>query len=68
MRTFTYSDDKSSKFWNIELTGSEFTVTYGKVGTKGQTQTKSFADEAKAQKEYDKLVKEKVGKGYVETT
>jgi uncharacterized protein (TIGR02996 family) len=68
MRTFTFTDATSHKFWNIELTGKSFTVTYGRIGSTGQTQTKTFADEAKAQKEHDKLVREKLGKGYVETT
>src|SRR5215475_8421289 len=68
MRTFEFTDDKSNKFWNIELQGKEFTVTFGRIGTKGQTQTKSFADAAKAQAAHDKLVAEKLGKGYVETT
>jgi uncharacterized protein (TIGR02996 family) len=68
MRTFQYSDAKSHKFWNIELTGKSFTVTYGRVGSAGQTQTKTFATEALAQKEQDKLVKEKLAKGYSETT
>ena len=43
MRTFQFSDAKSHKFWTIEVSGNSFTVTYGKVGTAGQTQTKSFA-------------------------
>lgn len=68
MRTFVFTDDKSNKFWNIALQGTSFTVTFGKVGTKGQTQTKDFPDEEKAWKAHDKLVAEKVGKGYVETT
>jgi uncharacterized protein (TIGR02996 family) len=68
MRTFTYSDAKSHKFWNIDLQGNQFTVTYGRIGSAGQTQTKAFKDAATAQKEHDKLVKEKLGKGYQETT
>jgi uncharacterized protein (TIGR02996 family) len=68
MRTFEFRDSKSNKFWNIELQGTQFTVTYGKIGAKGQTQTKSFGDDARARKEHDKLVAEKLGKGYVETT
>lgn len=67
-RTFEYSDASAHKFWNIELTGAGFTVTYGRIGSAGQTQVKTFADEAKARKEHDKLVAEKVGKGYRETT
>lgn len=68
MRTFQFSDAKSHKFWNIDVSGSSFTVTYGKVGTAGQTQTKSFPTPEKAQAEADKLVREKTGKGYRETT
>ena len=68
MRTFQFSDAKSHKFWNIDVQGTGFTVTYGKVGAKGQTQTKTFADAAAAQAEADKLIREKLKKGYTETT
>jgi len=68
MRTFQYSDAKSHKFWNIEVSGGSFTVTYGKVGAAGQTQTKKFASADKAQAEAEKLIQEKLKKGYVETT
>jgi uncharacterized protein (TIGR02996 family) len=68
MRTFQYSDARSHKFWNIEVSGTGLTVTYGKVGSAGQTQTKTFATAEKAQAEADKLVREKLKKGYAETT
>jgi uncharacterized protein (TIGR02996 family) len=68
MRTFQFSDAKSHKFWNIDVQGDQFTVTYGKVGTAGQSQTKSFATAEKAQAEADKLIREKTAKGYRETT
>lgn len=68
MRSFQFSDAKSHKFWQIDVTGSSFTVTYGKVGTAGQTQTKDFDSPEKAQAAADKLIKEKTGKGYKETT
>jgi uncharacterized protein (TIGR02996 family) len=67
-RTFVCGTDKSLKFWNITLLGKRFTVRFGKVGTAGQTQTKEFKDEARAKKEHDKLIAEKLGKDYVETT
>jgi predicted DNA-binding WGR domain protein len=67
MRTFEFKDAKSNKFWNIELSGSSFTVTFGRIGTGGQTQTKTFPSDAAAKKEHDKLVAEKLKKGYVET-
>ena len=65
-RTFNFNDDKSSKFWSIESNGSEFTVNYGRIGTSGQTQTKSFGSDEECQKAVDKLIKEKTGKGYIE--
>src|SRR5438309_2370843 len=68
MRTFQYSDAKSHKFWNIEVSGIRFTVTYGKVGAAGQTQTKTCASAEKARAEADKLIREKLKKGYFETT
>lgn len=44
--------------------GSDLIVTFGRIGTDGQSKTKSFADAQGAIKERDKLVKEKTGKGY----
>ncbi len=68
MRRFELSEGTSNKFWQIELADTSFTVTWGRMGTSGQTQTKSFDTSSKAQAEHDKLVKEKVKKGYTETT
>jgi uncharacterized protein (TIGR02996 family) len=68
MRTFKFADDDSYKFWKIELEGSSYTVTYGRIGTKGQTSTKSFASPEKAKAAYEKIIAEKLGKGYKETT
>ena len=68
MRTFQFSDAKSHKFWNIDVSGSSFTVTYGKVVSAGQTQTKTFASPGAAQAEADKLIRDKEKKGYTETT
>ncbi|UPY79473.1 WGR domain-containing protein [Leptospira weilii] len=65
-RYLTYKDDKSDKFWNIEVSGTSFTVTYGKTGTSGQTQTKDFDSEEKCLKEAQKLLSEKLKKGYKE--
>ena len=65
-RTFEYKDEKSSKFWSIESNDNAFTVTYGKIGITGQTQTKTFANEEACVKELEKLIREKTKKGYVE--
>jgi DNA ligase 1 len=58
--------EMDEKFWAIRLDGAAHTVKFGKQGTNGQEKTKDFGDAATAQKEYDKLVAEKTGKGYVE--
>lgn len=66
MRRFELVENSSSKFWEVELSGTELTVRFGRIGTQGQSKTKSFASDAAASKEHDKLVKEKTGKGYAE--
>jgi predicted DNA-binding WGR domain protein len=67
-REFHFQDGSSNKFWTIELASNSFTVHFGRVGTAGQTQTKDFSSEAAAQAAYDKLIAEKVKKGYQEVT
>jgi len=64
MPRYEFSDGKSNKFWQIELSGNSFTTTYGRIGTDGQSTTKEWKSEEEASKQYEKLVAEKVGKGY----
>jgi predicted DNA-binding WGR domain protein len=64
----TCQEGSSNKFWIGELSGTEVTTTWGKIGTDGQSKTKDFDDEEKAKKEFAKLLKEKLGKGYVEAS
>jgi DNA ligase-1 len=65
-RYFEFVDDKTSKFWEIDVRGTDVTVRFKRIGTSGQSQTKSFGDAASAQKHADNLIAEKTGKGYVE--
>lgn len=65
-RYFEYHDDKSHKYWEITIAGTDVTVRYGRIGTPGQTQAKSFPDIAAATKHLDKLIAEKTSKGYEE--
>ncbi|MFN8607998.1 MAG: STM4015 family protein [Vulcanimicrobiota bacterium] len=65
-RELIYMDAKSSKFWNISLEGSFHTVTYGRIGSAGQSASKSFASQELARKDAEKLIREKLGKGYVD--
>ncbi|TBR68706.1 MULTISPECIES: WGR and DUF4132 domain-containing protein [unclassified Escherichia] len=66
MRHFIYQDEKSHKFWAVEQQGNELHISWGKVGTNGQSQVKSFADAAAAAKAEQKLIAEKTKKSYVE--
>ncbi|MCV5061459.1 WGR and DUF4132 domain-containing protein [Escherichia coli] len=66
MKTYIYQDEKSHKFWAVEQQGNELHISWGKVSTNGQSQVKSFADAAAAEKAELKLIAEKVKKGYVE--
>jgi predicted DNA-binding WGR domain protein len=65
-REFQFVEGPSSKFRTIELSGSSFTVNWGRIGTNGQSQTKEFSSDAEASKQYEKLVAEKLKKGYTE--
>lgn len=66
MRRFEFTEGTSKKFWEIELQDTGFTVRWGRIGTNGQSQQKSFANAQKAQAEHDKLIAEKQKKGYAE--
>lgn len=61
-----FEEGTSSKFWRARVEGKTLYVNYGKIGSAGQTQVKDFPDNGKAQTEYDKLVREKRKKGYVD--
>jgi predicted DNA-binding WGR domain protein len=62
-----FEEGTSSKFWRARVEGKTLYVNYGKIGSNGQTQVKDFANTAGAQTEYDKLVREKRKKGYVDS-
>ncbi|MGC4114615.1 MAG: WGR domain-containing protein [Myxococcales bacterium] len=67
-RYFEFVEGTSSKFWEIWREGQNVYTRYGKIGAAGQVTLKDEGSEEKAQKLYDKLVREKTGKGYVEKT
>jgi uncharacterized protein (TIGR02996 family) len=64
MPRYEFSVGSSNKFWEIKLSGTSFTTTYGKIGANGQTTIKEFESPIDAKREYDKLVAEKTKKGY----
>lgn len=61
-----YIGDGHDKFWQIEVTGRSFTVTWGRNGTRGTSQTKTFSGERKCVETADALFRSKLAKGYVE--
>lgn len=64
----TFEEEGSRKFWSIQTSGASFTVIYGKIGTDGTSQTKTFDSEALCLKEAEKLLHSKLKKGYVAST
>ena len=65
-RYFEFIGGGSRKFWEIRLSENTFTVRYGRIGASGQSQSKTFSDAARARREMDKLIEEKLRKGYEE--
>ena len=65
-RRFIYQDAKSDKFWDIDFEGTTQTVVYGKTGTAGREAVKEFATPEECTKESEKLILQKLKKGYTE--
>jgi predicted DNA-binding WGR domain protein len=66
-RRFEFIGGTSAKFWSVEVDGSIVRVQFGRLGIDGQQQEKQFADPAAAAKHAEKLIAEKIRKGYSET-
>ena len=66
MTRFELIEGTSNKFWEIALDGGDVTVRFGRIGTNGQSKTKTHASPEAARKDHDKLVKEKTSGGYSE--
>ncbi|MCH9033552.1 MAG: WGR domain-containing protein [Planctomycetes bacterium] len=65
-RYFEFVSDRSSKFWEITVSGKQHSVRFGRIGTAGQERSKSFETEAGAQNDAERLLRQKTGKGYLE--
>jgi DNA ligase 1 len=63
-RRFEFTAGSSNKFWEVSVQGKEVTVRYGRIGSQGQSNVKSFADDAAATAHAEKLIREKLHKGY----
>lgn len=65
---FELKDDTSAKFWEIEIVGKKQTVCFGRIGSSGQTRTKTFDSSTEAIESCDKLIRQKTSKGYRKKT
>ncbi len=63
-RRYECVEGSSKKFWKVSVSGCDVTVVYGRLGTDGQSKTKSYASAQEARREADNLVAEKTAKGY----
>ncbi len=63
-----FKDESSHKFWKVafDSAASKLIICFGRVGTKGQTQVKTFASPELPEKEKEKMIREKLNKGYAE--
>lgn len=66
---FEYHDDEknSHKFWEIEVNDKFCITRYGRIGNLPQESKKKFESDLQAKKEAEKLIKQKISKGYIET-
>lgn len=67
-RRFELKEGNTMKFWEIALANNSVSVRFGKIGTSGQTRTTLFDSPERAAKECEKLVNEKLRKGFTEVT
>lgn len=61
-----FVEGSSSKFWQVEVVGSEVTTQWGRIGTAGQSKSKTYADEASALKDAQAQLASKLKGGYQE--
>ncbi|WP_431876541.1 WGR domain-containing protein [Micromonospora marina] len=68
MRGFEFVGGSSATFWEVGQRDATVTVRYGAIGAQGRTQAKELGSPAEAAAHGDRLVAEKLRKGYAETT
>ena len=65
-RYFTNTKAGSNKFWYAALKNKTLIISYGRIGTTGQQLKKEFTNKMLCNAEADKLIREKIRKGYRE--
>lgn len=66
MRRFEYVQGNQAKFWQIARRGAQLTIGSGRIGGTAKERTKEFMDYMAAEQEFDRLIRDKLRRGYVE--
>jgi len=66
MHRLEYVENGSSKFWMAEVNQTTLVVQFGRIGSQGQVQVKTFSTSQAACAERDRKLAEKRRKGYRE--
>jgi len=65
-RYFEFVEGTSNKFWEVSQDGNTMTTRWGRIGSAGQSKTKTFADAQAAANAMAVLIEEKTDEGYAE--
>ncbi len=65
-RYFECVEGTSSKFWEVSVVGSQLTTRWGRIGSSGQSKTKTLASSDAAWVERQSLIESKLASGYRE--
>ena len=65
---FELIEGAHSKYWHIEVSGKSLLTHYGRIGRQGQTTSKSFAAQDLVKGAAEKLISQKLRKGYRKVT
>ncbi len=65
-REFYFQDDRSNKFWTIELLDCKIVSRNGRAGATPRETYKTFEEQADAQREFEKQIAAKLKAGYLE--
>ena len=60
-----FSDGKSKTFWKLSIQGCTTSVTFGRIGTPGETDNKSHNNQAALSKFENTVGAAKIREGYV---
>jgi len=66
-RYLEFIGGSSAKFYEVAVSGNRVTIRFGRIGTEGQTQTKTLPNADAAATHAERLMASKLAKGYRET-